>query len=65
MNTIEDLAAEVDLTLVEPVERVFDVLHCPPQRDELLRKMAGPEGNKSFESVLQKVINTFYVTDKQ
>ena len=58
MNTIEDLAAEVDLTLVEPVERVFDVLHCPPQRDELLRKMAGPEGNKSFERKARMVQNS-------
>ncbi len=40
---MEDLAAEVDLPLVEPVEGVLDVLDGAPQRNKFLGKVAGPK----------------------
>jgi len=40
VNPIEDLATEVYLTLEEPVERIFDVLHGSAKWGELLRKVA-------------------------
>jgi hypothetical protein len=40
VDPVEDLAAQVDLALVEPVQRVLDVLDGAPQRGELLGQVA-------------------------
>ena len=43
VDSVEDLAAEVDLALVEAVERVLDVLNGASQRSQFLGKVACPK----------------------